>query len=128
MLWDYEISNQKQSTTLECSCRNFAKTRSGGAILNDPDVKHLLQYQDEKKSLAATYLLWGFVGAFGGHRFYLGKKGTAVAMLALTLTIVGIVVTFIWWIVDAILIPDYVKELNREILAEIIGGDSLGAT
>ena len=92
--------------------------------MNDPDVKHLLQYQDEKKSLAVTYLLWGFVGTFGGHRFYLGKKGTAVVMLVFTLTIVGIVVTFIWWIVDAFLIPDYVRVLNRVILAEITSGDS----
>jgi len=35
-----------------------------------------------KSRLAATLLAW-FLGVFGAHRFYLGKTGTAVVMLAL---------------------------------------------
>lgn len=84
--------------------------------MNDLNVKQLLKYEQEKKSLAVTYILWGFVGPFGGHRFYLEKTGSAVAMLVLTLTIVGILVTFIWWIVDAVRIPDMVREINQDVL------------
>jgi TM2 domain-containing membrane protein YozV len=35
-----------------------------------------------KSRLAATLLAW-FLGIFGAHRFYIGKTGTAVAMLVL---------------------------------------------
>ena len=37
-----------------------------------------------QKSTGVAYLLWFFVGGFGGHRFYLGKTGTAVAQLIIT--------------------------------------------
>lgn len=33
-----------------------------------------------KKSTAVTYLLWFFFGGLDGHRYYLGKYGTAVLM------------------------------------------------
>ena len=48
------------------------------------------------KSRLATTLLAFFLGEFGAHRFYLGKIGTAVAML-LTLGGLGI-----WALVDFI--------------------------
>lgn len=91
--------------------------------MNDLDVKQMFEYEEQKTSLLVTYLLWFFIGAFGAHRFFLGKKGTAVAMLICTLTIVGYAVTFVWWIVDACLIPGMVKDINREILADITGPD-----
>lgn len=87
--------------------------------MNDIDVKQLMEYNEEKKSLAVTYVLWGFVGMFGGHRFYLGETGTAIAQLILTLTVIGAIVTFVWWIVDAVIIPGMVQDINRDILAEI---------
>ena len=37
------------------------------------------------KSRLATTLLAFFLGSFGAHRFYLGKIGTAVTMLVLTI-------------------------------------------
>jgi TM2 domain-containing membrane protein YozV len=65
---------------------------------------------NEKPSMGTAYLLCIFLGLFGGHRFYLGHKGSAIAMLILTCTIVGIVVTFFWHIVDYLLIPGMVRE------------------
>jgi TM2 domain-containing membrane protein YozV len=41
---------------------------------------------------------------FGAHRFYVGKTGSGVAMLLLTLTGVGVLVTGVWHVVDWILI------------------------
>ena len=89
--------------------------------MDDVELKQYMEYQEEKKSLAVTYVLWGVVGPFGGHRFYLEKTGSAVAMLILTLTVIGLIATFIWWIVDAVLIPGMVKDLNREILDDLKG-------
>ncbi len=50
-----------------------------------------------KSRLAATLLAW-FLGVFGAHRFYVGKIGTGVVMLLLTVVgIVGLVTTWIFW-------------------------------
>ncbi|MYD46449.1 MAG: TM2 domain-containing protein [Gammaproteobacteria bacterium] len=87
--------------------------------MTDIDMRQLMEYEEEKKSLAATYVLWAVLGPFGAHRFYLEKTGSAVAMLILTLTLFGVVITVIWWIVDAVNIPSMVKDLNRGILDDI---------
>lgn len=42
-------------------------------------------------------------------------------MLILTLTIIGIIVTLIWWIVDAVLTVGMVKDMNKDILYDITG-------
>lgn len=51
------------------------------------------------KSKATAYLLWLFLGLLGGHRYYLGRKGSGFLM---TITLGGL---GIWWLVDAFLIP-----------------------
>lgn len=66
------------------------------------------------KSAGITWLLWFFTGGVGGHRFYLGRTGTAVAML-LTLGGLGI-----WSLIDLFLINSMVKETNEKIENEII--------
>jgi TM2 domain-containing membrane protein YozV len=53
--------------------------------------------------LPAALLCW-FLGLFGAHRFYVGKKGSAIAQLVLTCTLIGIVVTGVWVLVDFIMI------------------------
>lgn len=49
-------------------------------------------------------LLALILGVFGAHRFYVGKTGTAVAMLILSLTLFGMAITGIWALVDIIMI------------------------
>lgn len=80
---------------------------------------------EERKSTTVAYLLWFFLGGVGAHRFYLGKPGTALGMLALNflgwLTL-GIFVGFlflaafaIWWIVDAFLIPKMIGAASQTV-------------
>ena len=61
------------------------------------------QNSDDKKAWVALILAW-FLGIFGAHRFYVGKTGSAIAMLILSLTIIGLIITGIWLLVDMIVI------------------------
>jgi TM2 domain-containing membrane protein YozV len=61
----------------------------------------LLQPQrlnDRNKYVAA--LLAFFLGLLGVHRFYLGRTGSGLVMLLLSITVVGMAVTGIWAFVD----------------------------
>jgi TM2 domain-containing membrane protein YozV len=55
---------------------------------------------DRNKYVAA--LLAFFLGTFGIHRFYLGRNGTGVVMIVLSITIVGLLVTGIWALIDMV--------------------------
>lgn len=57
-----------------------------------------------EKTILPAFLLCTFLGAFGAHRFYSGKPGSAIAQLILTLTMIGVIVTAVWAFVDWILI------------------------
>lgn len=67
-----------------------------------------------KKSTAVTWLLWFFLGGLGGHRYYLGRIGTAIIM-TLTLGCLGI-----WTIIDLFLISGMIRGKNEAIELEII--------
>jgi len=96
------------------------------ANTNSMDNKNKALLHDAlKKSVGVAYLLLFFTCAFGGHRFYAGKTGSAVAMLLLTIlgaplcfvgigfVMVGIVC--IWSLVDLFLIPGMIREYNSKI-------------
>lgn len=68
----------------------------------------------KQKSSGTTWLLWVFTGGLGGHRFYLGKTGTGVAML---LTIGGL---GIWTLIDLFLVSGMIRDTNEKIENEII--------
>ena len=84
---------------------------------------------NDAKSPLLAYLLWVFVGGLGIHRFYLGKTGTGIAMLALailgavTLPIgVGLIlwaVLGIWMLVDLFLIPGMVNEQRSQLREQL---------
>ncbi len=59
---------------------------------------------DSKHSKVVMAIVCWFFGIFGVHRFMVGKIGTGVLMLLLTVTVIGSVISFIWSIIDFILI------------------------
>ena len=61
-------------------------------------------------STAVAYLLLIFLGILGAHRFYLGRTGSGIAQLLLTLTILGAIVTGIWVFIDLFLIPGMIRQ------------------
>ena len=56
------------------------------------------------RTVIAAFLMAFFIGPFGIHRFYVGKTGSGIAMLILTLTMIGAIVTVIWATIDWIMI------------------------
>lgn len=88
----------------------LSSRRGGGQ-----DTDKLLWYDANKTSVFVAYLLWWFLGlgSFGGHRFYVGKTSSAVAMLMLTL-------------VSSTLITLGTATLGFRILVRIITIDMLG--
>ncbi|WP_462382522.1 TM2 domain-containing protein [Pseudomonas sp. Marseille-QA0892] len=72
-----------------------------------------------RKSTGVAYLLWFLFGGLGGHRFYLGKTGTAIAILLITLvgcfTFFPLIITGIWLLVDLFLIPGIIKDHSEQV-------------
>ena len=84
---------------------------------------------NEAKSAGVAYLLWFFLGTLGVHRFYLGRKGSGLVRLHLTivgwLTIVFVIGFFllalmgIWLFVDLFLIPGMVMKQKDDVRARL---------
>jgi TM2 domain-containing membrane protein YozV len=82
------------------------------------------------KSLLLAYVLLIFLGSLGIHRFYLDRKGSAIAQLLLSVIgwitvfiIIGFIplaIVYIWLFVDLFLIPGMVNRENEIIEKEII--------
>ena len=88
-----------------------------GGLSNDTRV--LMLFDANKKIAVAAYILWLFLGWFGGHNFYLGRTGVAIAQLILTLTVIGWIITIIWVFVDGFLIPSWVRRENNQLAAQL---------
>jgi TM2 domain-containing membrane protein YozV len=84
------------------------------------DTRALMLFEANKKTAVVAYLLWFFLGLLGGHNFYLKRTGVAVTQLILSLTMVGLVITIVWVLVDAFLIPGWVRN-QINLLATQLG-------
>jgi TM2 domain-containing membrane protein YozV len=98
---------------------DLSQAHAAGVPGLSADARALMIYEANKKSMLAAYLLWFFLGWFGAHNFYLRRTGVAIAQLILTLTGVGFVVTFVWVIVDAFLIPGWVHRSNNLLALQL---------
>jgi len=96
------------------------------ALKSRLDTRQLMllesEIKNQGKNMVLAYVLWYFLGIFGGHRFYMKKTGSAVAMLILSITLVGMIATWIWWVVDAFLLHTWIKEHNRALEYQIVNG------
>ena len=96
----------------------------------DQNLRTQLQYDAQKKSVAAAYILWLFLGTFGAHRFYLGRVTSGAIQLALLMLgwipfFLGWFVLGVWWLVDAFLIPGLAERRNLQTLEQLSDTPSL---
>ena len=69
------------------------------------------------KSKVSALLLAFFLGGFGAHRFYTGNKGSAVLMLLLSLSILGLPIVLFWsWIDILTILFDKFRDGEGELL------------
>ena len=88
-----------------------------GALSND--TRALMIYEANKKVPLVAFLLWFFLGLFGAHNFYLGRTGVAVTQLILSITIIGMLITWVWWVVDAFLISGWIRQQNNQLAMQL---------
>ncbi|WP_407965033.1 TM2 domain-containing protein [Bartonella sp. C271] len=63
----------------------------------------ILKKETKQLKLMLALICW-FTGMFGTHRFIVGKVGTGIVMLVLSLSVVGLIVTAVWAILDFVFI------------------------
>lgn len=90
----------------------------------DQNLRTQLQYDAQKKSIAAAYVLWFFIGYLGAHRFYLGHVNSG--LIQFTLFALGWIPGFagwfilaIWWLIDAFVIPGLTERRNLAMLEKL---------
>jgi TM2 domain-containing membrane protein YozV len=72
---------------------------------------------NEQKSAGVAYALWFFLGIFSAHRFYLGRPLSAVLQILSFFILIG----FIWWLIDAFIIPSMVDQHRAKLRADLFG-------
>lgn len=68
---------------------------------------------NDAPSTGVAYLLWFFLWFVGGHRWYLGRPGSAIGMIVATLCFV--IPGAIWALIDAFLIPGMIRQKKDDI-------------
>lgn len=71
---------------------------------------------NDAPSTGAAYLLWFFLWFVSGHRFYLGRPGTAILQILSYFVLIG----FIWLLIDAFLIPGMIQDKKNDIRARVM--------
>src|SRR5689334_2894670 len=82
-------------------------------------TEQLMMVRDEvdkkRKNKTVLFWIWLFLGGLGGHRFYMGNTGYAVAMFFFNWLTLGI-----WAIIDIFVAWKKVDEINDLIEEEAI--------
>jgi TM2 domain-containing membrane protein YozV len=82
-----------------------------GLISTEKQILIEQRVTNEGPSAGVAYLLWFFLGLVSGHRFYLGRPGSALLQIATYFFLVG----FLWLLLDGFLIPGMLREKRDEI-------------
>jgi TM2 domain-containing membrane protein YozV len=96
------------------------------------DTQAIMAFESSKKSTGVAYVLWLFTGGIGGHRFYLGRTGSAVGQLVLSVMgwmlllaagfgIVFLIPLGIWLLIDLFLIPGMAEGHNQNLMRRLNG-------
>ncbi|MDR1342623.1 MAG: TM2 domain-containing protein [Prevotellaceae bacterium] len=83
------------------------------------NTSRLIRYEANKRSLGAALVFCIFFGFLGLHRFYVNKKNSGMAMLILSIIVVGLPVTIVWSIVDLFLVSGMVSTYNNDLADKI---------
>lgn len=113
------------TTSQENMSSQVGAENSGSSRLSDTQRMLIEQrIANEKPSSGVAYLLCIFLGPLGAHRFYLGRKGSAIAMLILSITLVGLVISGPWALIDLFLIPSIIREkidaMRQRMILDIV--------
>jgi TM2 domain-containing membrane protein YozV len=96
------------------------------SLTTDQRILIETQVSARRKNALLAYFLWFFVGLISAHRFYFGRPGTAILQILSYFIVIG----FIWWVVDAFLIPGMIRrdedKIRAELYAQVTGGDRSG--
>ena len=76
------------------------------------------KFAKESKSDVTAYIVWAFLGAFGGHRFYLRHYGTGLILLALTTFTLGVGAIAGWY--DVVNIKRLTEKENKELILRLV--------
>jgi TM2 domain-containing membrane protein YozV len=87
--------------------------------------RRVMEYDAMSKSAVLAYILWFFLGFLGAHRMYSSRIPSGIAQLALhglgwltTPILIGwvfLALWAIWWLVDAVLIPGWIRDYNLSV-------------
>lgn len=87
--------------------------------------QRIMEYDALSKSPVLAYILWFFLGFLGAHRMYSDRVLSGLVMLVLhgigwltTPILIGwvfVALWAVWWVIDAFLIPGWLRVHNLRI-------------
>lgn len=94
------------------------------------DTHAMMAFQAGQKSTGTAFLFWFFLGGVGGHRFYLGKTGSAVTQLIMSVMgwllvlaagfgLLLLIPLGIWLLIDAFSLSSMVQAHNAELMKQL---------
>lgn len=83
------------------------------------DSRRMMEYDAMSKTPVLAYILWFFLGFLGAHRLYSDRVLSGLLQLVVhgigwltTPILIGWVFIAIWWVIDAFLIPGWIRDHN----------------
>jgi TM2 domain-containing membrane protein YozV len=111
---DFEATESRALSIFPVPGAQNAPATIGTGAYQPPPARAVENSMGRNKVVAALLAIPFLVGPFGVHRFYLGRIGSGIAMLVLSCTVIGFIVTVPWAIIDMI---RYLVMSDREFAA-----------